>query len=264
MISCGQCAFCRNGQQHLCDRREVLGVSCGDYRRHGAFAEYVSVPEPIVYPLPDGLPLEHAAMLEAAAVALHAVRRSDVALGDAAVVVGSGMIGLLIVQALRLVGCTPLIAVDLDDGRLALAAELGADHVLNPGCCDAIDQVMRHTAGRGADVAIEAVGASEPVETAIRSVRKGGTVTLVGNVTPTVSLPLQAVVTRELKIAGSCASNGEFSTCIELVADGKLRVEPLISIAAPLEEGPRWFDRLHAGPSGLMKVILRPTPSHNR
>src|SRR5690606_34215316 len=94
-VSCGACYFCRRGNINLCDNRTVLGVSCGEYRRHGAFAEYVSVPQNICYRLPDGLPFEHAAMIEAVSVAVHAANRTPVSLGDTAVVVGSGMIGLL-------------------------------------------------------------------------------------------------------------------------------------------------------------------------
>ena len=88
MVSCGRCHFCRRGQINLCDNRRVLGVSCGDYRRHGAFAEYVAVPQHIVYPLPEGLPVEHAALIEPVSVAVHAANRTPVRLGDSAVVVG--------------------------------------------------------------------------------------------------------------------------------------------------------------------------------
>src|SRR3954452_11604108 len=98
MISCGKCRFCRRGEMNLCDNRQVLGVSCGDYRRHGAFAEYVAVPARIVYRLPEQLPLEHAALIEAGSVAVHAVKRSPPNAEDEVAVIGSGMIGLLIVQ----------------------------------------------------------------------------------------------------------------------------------------------------------------------
>src|SRR6056297_2350514 len=111
-VSCGECYFCRRGSINLCDNRMVLGVSCGEYRRHGAFAEYVSVPQYICYRLPKDLPFEHAAMIEAVSVAVHAANRTPVTLGDTAVVFGSGMIGLLAIQAIRLAGCSQVIAVD--------------------------------------------------------------------------------------------------------------------------------------------------------
>src|SRR5687767_820673 len=103
-VSCGSCRFCRRGEINLCDRRQVLGVSCGDYRRNGAFAEYVSVPANIVYRLPDSLSYEHAAMIEAVSIAVHAVNLTPRTLGDTAVVVGSGMIGQLTIQVAKIAG----------------------------------------------------------------------------------------------------------------------------------------------------------------
>jgi L-iditol 2-dehydrogenase len=249
-VSCGRCQYCRRGQVNLCDNRQVLGVSCGDYRRHGAFAEYVSVPRHIVYRLPDSLGFEQAAMIEAVSVAVHAVNLAPVTLGDTAVVVGSGMIGLLALQALRLAGCARIIAVDIDDAKLDMARRVGADETVNSRTSPAPAGV--------ADVALEAVGATEPVKTAIASVRKGGSVTLVGNVTPNVEIPLQSVVTRQIRLQGSCASSGEYPACIELLARGAIRVDPMITARAPLEEGARWFERLYGREENLMKVILEP------
>ena len=257
-VYCGECFFCRRGQVNLCNNRRVLGVSCGDYRRDGAFAEYISVPARIVYHLPDQLPFEHAAMIEAVSVAVHAVGLTPIKLGDAAVVFGAGMIGLIVIQALRLAGCTRVIAVDPDSARLALAGKLGAAELLNPKEVDVPAAVRDLTAGRGADIALEVVGASQPFQAAVASVRKGGAVTLVGNVVPAVELPLQSVVTREIRLIGSCASSGEYPVCIDLLARGAIRVEALISAVAPLSDGPAWFERLYAKEPGLMKVILRP------
>ncbi len=257
-VWCGACFYCRRGEINLCDNRQVLGVSCGDYRRHGAFAEYVVVPERIVAPLPDNLSFEEAAMIEPASVAVHAVNLTPVRLGDTAVVVGTGMIGLLVVQALRLAGCGRIIAVDVDAARLELARQFGADELINAREADPVAAVAGLTSGRGADVAVEAVGATEPVATAVASLRKGGALTLVGNVTPKIELALQAVVTRQLRLTGSCASCGEYPAVIELVARGAIRVRELISATAPLAEGPVWFDRLYRREPNLMKVILKP------
>src|ERR1035437_6690236 len=258
-IYCGKCYYCRRGEVNLCDSRQVLGVSPGDYRRHGAFAEYVSVPQHITYRLPDSLSFQHAAMIEAVSVAVHAVGLTPVRLGDtAAVVVGSGMIGLLVIQALRLAGCGQIMAVDLDDRRLQSAAALGADFVWNAAQCDVPAAVLERTAGRGADLAFEVVGATKTLHTALASLRKGGVLTLVGNLAPQVELPLQSVVTRQIRMIGSCASAGEYPACIHLMARGAIRVESLISATAPLSEGPSWFERLYNREANLMKVILEP------
>jgi L-iditol 2-dehydrogenase len=258
-VSCGRCHFCRQGQVNLCDERRVLGVSCEEYRRNGAFADYVAVPARILYRLPDGLSFEQAALLETLSVAVHAVRRVGVSPGETAVVVGTGMVGLLVVQALRAYGCDRVIGVDLDAGRLALAERFGAITV--SGDAETVAAaVSEMTGGAGADLAIEVVGVAPALRTAIASVRKGGRVGLIGNLSPMVDLALQAVVTRELTLYGSCASSGEYPESIDLLASGRVDVGPLISAVAPLSEGAGWFERLYGGAPGLMKVVLQPGP----
>ncbi|UWZ84121.1 galactitol-1-phosphate 5-dehydrogenase [Occallatibacter riparius] len=257
-IYCGDCRFCRRGDMNLCDRREVLGVSCGDYRRDGAFAEYVLVPERIVYKLPDAMPFAEAAMLEAVSVALHAVAVSDVRGGETALVIGAGMIGLLTLQAARAAGCSRVFIADVDATRLALAKELGATETLHLSGGELVRRCQELTEGAGVDLVLEAVGRDETVSTAIDAVRKGGTVTLIGNVTPEVKLPLQKVVSRQLRLQGTAASCGEYPQAIEMITNGTIQVKPLISAVAPLEEGPDWFKRLYAHEPGLMKVVLTP------
>ena len=258
MVSCGRCAFCRRGQINLCDNRMVLGVSCGDYRRHGAFAEFVSVPERILYPLPESLSFERAALTEAVSIALHAVNRHVPAVGDTVIVVGAGMIGLLTIQVLKAKGVRTIVAVDLDAQKLDLARRMGAAHVVSARAVDVPAAVAGLTDGRSADVAFEVVGQGETVATAIGSVRKGGTVVVIGNLAPAVELPLQSVVTREISVLGSCGSNGEIPECIDLLARGIIDVDPIISLEAPLDAGPELFARLYAGDRSLMKVIIQP------
>lgn len=258
-VSCGACFFCRRGEINLCDQRKVLGVSCEEYRRHGAFAEFVSVPQHICYPLPKDLPFEHAAIIEAVSVAVHAANRTPVALGDTAVVVGSGMIGLLVIQAIRLAGCSQVIAVDLDTGRLELAQQLGADVTLKADEVDVPSEIRKRTNGHGADVVLEVVGTTATVRTAVDCARKGGSITLIGNLSPTIEMPLQSIVTREISVFGSCASSGEYPACIDLLQKQAIRVDPLITATASLKQGPDWIARLYAGEPGAMKVILDPT-----
>jgi L-iditol 2-dehydrogenase len=257
-IYCGKCHFCRRGEINLCDNRRVLGVSCDEYRQHGAFAEYVSVPQHIVYRLPEGVSFEQAAMVEAVSVAFHAIERTPIALNDTAVVIGAGMIGLLVVQSLRLAGCGHIIAVDLDTGRLELAQQLCADEGLNPEKQDVATRVQERTDGRGADIAFEVVGISPTLELAIKCLRKGGSLTLVGNWAPTTEFPLQAVVTRELSLYGSCASQGEYPACLDMISREAINVDAMMSAVAPLAEGASWFERLHKGEPGLIKAILKP------
>jgi L-iditol 2-dehydrogenase len=256
-ISCGVCDYCRRGHVNLCDRREVLGVSCQDYRRHGAFAEYVSVPAHIVYRLPNSISFEEAALLEAVSVAVHAVRLAEVLPDSTALVVGAGTIGLLCLQALRAAGCSRVFITDIDETRLATAKTLGGTSTFT-AVPDLQNKLKQLTNGQGVDLVVEAVGLKQTVATAIDAVRKGGTVVLVGNVTPEVALPLQKVVTRQIRLQGSCASAGEYPRAIDLMANGGINVKPLITAVAPLEEGPNWFKRLHAREPGLTKIVLTP------
>jgi len=257
-VYCGTCWHCLRGEVNLCEERRVLGVSCAEFRRDGAFAEFVAVPARILYRLPDGLSFEKAAMVEAVSVAVHAVRRTPLADGASAVVIGAGMIGLLVVQVLRAAGCRRVIAVDLDGERLELAQRLGATASLRVGTQGPADEVRRLCDGRGADAVFEVVGLASTVADAVACARKGGSVTLVGNAEARVDLPLQAVVTRQITLIGSCASAGEYPECLELIASGRVNVTDFISAAAPLGDGARWFERLRSREKGLMKVLLTP------
>jgi L-iditol 2-dehydrogenase len=257
-VYCGECEYCRRGEMNLCERRQVLGVSTPEYRRPGAFAEYVVVPDRIIHQLPDNVPFAEAAMVEPLAVAVHAVSISEIPENGTALVIGAGMIGLLVLQALRDAGCLRVYVADIDDSRLDLAKRLGAANVINAKTTDTVTEVQRLTSGSGVDVALEAVGSTPTVKAAIESVRKGGSVTLIGNIAQTVEIPLQIVVSREIRLQGSAASSGEYPQSIDMLARGAVDVKSLISIVAPLEEGPDWFSRLHAREANLMKVVLTP------
>jgi L-iditol 2-dehydrogenase len=257
-VYCGKCFFCLRGQVNLCDKREVIGVSTPAFRRMGAFAEFVTVPARIAYTLPDNMPFAHAAMIEAVSVAVHAVSLTHIAMDDTVVVVGAGMIGLLTLQAARLAGAGRIIVLDVDDTRLELARSLGATHTYNSRDDDVVPRIIEQAHGRGADAAFECVGSTIPVKQALDSVRKGGTVTLVGNIAPTVELGLQSAVTRQIRLQGSCASSGEYPACISMIARGAIQIDPLITAVVALEDGPSWFDRLYNREPGLLKIVLEP------
>lgn len=244
-VWCGECGYCREGRVNLCDARQVVGVACAEFRRDGAFAECVTIPQRILHRLPDGLSFEEAAFAEPVGVALHAVRRAGDVGGTTVLVVGAGLIGLLVIQALKRAGAARVIAVDLDEGRLKLARELGADEVFRGGSTPALLEV---------DLAMEVVGAAPTVDLALRAVRKGGRVVLVGNLSPAVPLPLQIVVTRELDVLGSCAIAGEYPEALEAIASGSIRVKPLISASVDLEDGVTAFEKAKA--PGALKVLV--------
>lgn len=257
-IYCGRCHFCRQGRINLCDNRRVLGVSCDDYRQNGALAEFVAVPSHIAYHLPEGVSFEQAALVEPVSIAVHAVSLAPLNLGDTAVVVGVGTIGLLIIQILRTAGCGQIIALDIDHGKFDLARRFGAAVCWDPREEDLLHRIRSVTKGRGADLAFDAVGLSFTVGQAAGLLRKGGALVLVGNLSPQADLPLQSVVTREIALYGSCASSGEYPICLELIQQGKVDVNSLISATAPLRDGAEWFQRLYNKEPGLLKVVLKP------
>lgn len=284
---CGECEECEAGYVNLCPKRKVLGVSPGEYRRHGCFAEKIVLPTRILHSIPDTLSYEKAAFAEPVSIALHAVNLADgIEVGEAfdpveeepeaagcghgcechaeetrggtAVVVGAGLIGLLVVQALKARGWERVIAIDLDEKRLALAKELGASdafHAKQEGLAMHLREIC---GGDGADASFEVVGAAAPLDLAIRCVRKGGQVILIGNLQPNTPFPLQEVVTRQLTIRGSCSCAGEYPEAIRRIEDGSIQVGPLLSAVAPLAEGGDWFKRLYDNKEGLLKVVLTP------
>ena len=250
--------YTRKGMYNLSEKRMVLGVSCDDYKRDGAFAQFVTVPQHILYKIPDNVSFDQAAMVEPAAVAAHAVNLTPIEINDTAVVVGSGMIGLFIIQVLKVAGAGKIIALDLDDNKLKMAEKLGATHTFRVDNDHTLQEIQNLTDGRGADVVFEAVGISSSIKTAVDSIRKGGTVTLVGNLSPKVELPLQSVVTRQIRLQGSCAIAGEYPAILDMISSGSIDVDTILSATAPLKDGAEWFKKLYDKEPGLMKVILHP------
>ena len=246
-VYCNACNWCHGGDVNLCDNRRVLGVSCDEYRRHGAFSEYVVVPQHILYRLPDTVSFVQASLAEPLSIALHAASHAAPVEGKRTLVAGAGMIGLLVIQVLKARGCSHVTTLELDEGRRTLAMQLGADEAVA-----ALDDANPF------DATFEVVGITETVRACIETTRKGGDVILVGNLSPNVTLPLQRVVTRELHLHGSCASAGEYGMGLDLIAAGKVNVDALVSAVAPLSEGARWFDRLYKHEEPLLKVVLEP------
>jgi L-iditol 2-dehydrogenase len=250
--------YTKKGLYNLSDNRMVLGVSPGDYRRHGAFAELVNVPQHILYRIPEGVSFTQASMVEPVAVAAHAVDLTPLEKKDTVVVIGAGMIGLCVIQVLRSKGCGQIIVIDLEEDKLDLAKKLGADHTLNASKADVKNEVYSLSENRGADVVFEVVGIADTVKTAIECARKGATVTLVGNLAPSVELPLQTVVTQQIRLQGSCAICGEYPAVLDMIARREINVDAILSAEAPLSEGADWLRRLYNKEKGLLKVVLNP------
>ena len=257
-VYCNQCPACKQGLFNRCVKRQVLGVSVPEFKRHGAFAEFVAVPHWICAQLPDNMSFVQAALLEPASIGTHAANRSVISETDTVVVIGAGTIGLFILQAAKLRGARTTIACDINDFRLGLAKQVGVDDCINPSQVDVKQEILARTDGRGADVTFEAVGFAETFRQAISLTQTGGTVVAVGNLQKETQFNLQELVSRELTFRGSYASAGEFRQCIDLIAEGRINVGPLVSDVLPLKDGAAGFERLLKAEENLLKIVLQP------
>jgi L-iditol 2-dehydrogenase len=253
ILACGRCGPCLRGQPNVCDNRQGLGMQFD-----GAYAERMVVPATLAVRLPDAVSYDQAALVEPLAVALHAVAITSLEASDHVVIVGAGPIGLLTLLAVRLRGVASVAITDRSPHRLSVARSLGADLVVDVGTTDPVDAILEATGGRGADVVFEAVGVTATVGQSLAVARTGGQVTWIGNSAPTVELPMQTMVTRELTLRGSYAFVDEFDQAIELLATGRIDVRPLIELTAPLDDAPSLFRRLGDGSLDAVKVVLVP------
>lgn len=225
---------------------------------HGAYAEKVAVRRSQLFAKPSHLSWSRAALCEPVAVTLHAVGITPLELMQDVVIVGAGPIGLLTMLAARLKGAGRIFVTDRSARRLEIAEELGADAVVNVAEQDAVAVIQEMTGG-GVGAAFEAVGISPTAQQAIDVTRNGGHVTWIGNSARTIEIDMQSIVTREITVRGTYAfTEVEFQAAIDALASGRLNVDPLVELTAPLAEGPDIFRRLAKGEEDPVKVILAP------
>jgi len=238
--TCRRCFYCKSGRYNLCPEVTFMATPPVD----GAFCDYVTWPEDFVHPLPNALSFDDGAMMEPLSVGLWAVERGAVQPGDAVAVFGSGPIGLLTLQAARAAGATTLIAVDIEDSRLAHARRLGATHTLNDQDGGAVDRVRRITAGlrgfgpeqSGVDVAFETAGTVPTTRNTLAATRPGGVAVLVGlPPDPTVPLDIVSAAGKEIDIRGQFRYAGQYPRAVALTEAGRVDVASLVTHHFPLE-----------------------------
>jgi 2-desacetyl-2-hydroxyethyl bacteriochlorophyllide A dehydrogenase len=250
--SCGRCEYCIQGDFTLCDLRAVATTE-----RNGSFAEYITVPARQLFLVPAGTPPDEAALIEPASVAVHAVRRSRLSIGERAVVMGGGPLGLLIMKLAKLSGADRVMLVEPAAGRRKAAQEYGADLVLDPG--DEIHgPIMDATDGRGPDVIFEVSGSPRAFEAASKLVRKQGRLVIVAVYEAReVNFQPNRLVGNEVDVLPSFWANAvDFRRAVNLVASRRLDVRPLISGVVSLEQMQEAFDRLIADRGGQSKVLV--------
>ncbi|MFD0712998.1 2,3-butanediol dehydrogenase [Paenibacillus sp. GCM10027626] len=251
IYSCGTCAACKQGKYNLCDKMGFLGLAGG-----GGFSEYVAADEHMVHKIPDSISYEQGALVEPSAVVLHAVRSSQLKVGDRAVVFGTGPIGLLLIEALKASGAAEIYAVELSAERRNKAIELGAIG-LNPADTDVVAEITRLTNG-GADVCYEVTGVPVVLNQAIASTKIGGQIMIVSIFEREASIHPNQVVLKERNIAGIIGYRDVFPAVISLMERGFFPAEKLVTKRIALkdivEEG---FETLIKEKSQI-KIIVSP------
>ena len=252
--TCGTCFWCIRGSQATCDSMCVAGLSAD-----GGLAEYMTWPASHLLKLPDNVSDREAPLIEPATVAVHAVRRSGVKVGDNVAVIGCGTVGLLTMQAFRAAGAR-VIAVDVRELSISLAKELGADETINASDSQAHHHLLGMTGGIGPDIVAETAGASETPNMAIEWTRPGGKTVLVGIYSATPKFDFNKIVGPEKTVIGSvAASPGDMAATVQLLANGKLSVKELISAIVPLdrviEDG---FERMLRPEKDVFRILVAP------
>ncbi|MFN8441044.1 MAG: alcohol dehydrogenase catalytic domain-containing protein [Caldilineaceae bacterium] len=252
IVFCGECEYCHSNLEHLCPKRGVIGA-----HRPGAYADYVAVPANLVHVLPSTLDLRSAALTEPVGVAVRIANLIGDMQGQTVLIAGAGPIGLLTLQMVKLRGAQNTFITDLSPERRAMAEKLGGI-VLDPKVVDVVQTIRQATDGRGAVATVDAVGVFATRQQCVSATRSNGTMILSGLHEEVGQMPAAEIIRREINVKGSFAySHRDFDEGLQLLADGKIHLDPWI-VEAPLAEGGHWFDRLVDGEGSVAKVLLVP------
>ena len=255
-IPCGSCYFCRMSERnYFCENLEATGVTV-----NGAFAEYVKVVASNVYRLPKAYNLDEAALIEPLACCVRGIDQAKIKVGDTVAIIGAGPVGLILLQLALQSGASMVIQTDMEDSRLSLAKDLGADHTINVTKADPVESIKELTGGYGVDVAIEAVGKPEAITQAMRATRRGGRLVIFG-VSPEDAVwkvrPFE-LYDKELTIKTSYRSPYTFQRAVKIAASGRVRLKPLISHIFKLDDIHRAFEVAEKRLEGAVKVLVKP------
>jgi len=252
-IPCRTCEWCSSGHYNLCP--DIIFPSAP--REHGIMRDYVCHPADLCFKLPDNMSYEEGALIEPLAVAMTAARESGIRIGQSAVILGSGCIGLVTLMALRAMGVAKITVVDLFDIRLNKARELGAWHVVNARETEPIAEIIRLHDDIGPDVIFETAGSSIAASQTIKMCKRGGTIMIVGNIVGETKIDFQLMTNKQLTIKSNFRYSNIYPTTIDAVASGKIAVKNIISRYYSLSEAPQAFEDCINEKSTMVKAILK-------
>lgn len=251
--ACGVCDSCLKGEYGSCDKLSFI------YRRgDGAMADYITLKAKSVFPLPDAISYEAGALVEPLAVAVHAVRRADVRLGETVLVLGAGAIGMLVAALCRRMGAKEVIISDMNAFRLGMANELGATRTVNPGQGEGLEEaVMAATKGKGVDKSFECVGREQTFVQAMTLLKKQGTATIVGIFEQKeISIPVMRIVNSEIRVQGAQGYCWDFPAALQMAEE--LGLDRLVTHRFPLERLQEALETASDRSVSSVKVILKP------
>lgn len=255
MVVCGKCYYCMRYQHTFCEKLAIVGLMA-----HGGFAEYVNVPDFGLYKLPDNVSSEAGALVEPLAVGSHGVRQAPVIQGDTVVILGAGPIGLATLQSARSAGASKIFIIEIAEKRKEYARQLGATAVFDPRFEDVFKRVWEATGGFGADVAFECIGNEKTAPMAVNLTRKGGKTVIVGLFEKESSVNFNNIMLAERHVIGVFGHRGEFSVVIDLLADGRIKAEPMITRKISLDDiVEKGFKELVNRKEENIKILVTPS-----
>ena len=256
---CGVCRMCAIGRYNLCDNygHEERGHHHYGHYSTGAMRQYHNTSIKSIFPIPDTMTLEQAALVDASSIALHAVKRVGVGPGEVGAIIGPGAQGLLAGQLAGLMGASRVIIVGRGGQRLETAREMGFEVVDNTQV-DGPEGVRALTEGKGAHFAVDTAARGTTPADAVAMTRKGGRVSLIGIPAEPVVLPLQRIVFEEMDLFGVRANPGTCEEVIPLIAEGKLDVDSVTTHRFPLADFAEAFETFTKRIDGAIKVLIQP------
>lgn len=254
-VTCGTCEMCKAGRYNLCPDVVFLATPPVD----GAFVQYIKIREDFLFPIPDELSFEEAALVEPFSVGIHAANRASLQPGSTVAIMGMGPVGLMAVVAAKAFGARHIIVADLEPIRLEAALKLGATHAVNIKETDPVEAIRKITREQGADVCFETAGNPKALQSALASARRGGKLVIVG-LPPQDEIPLNVpfIADNELDIYGVFRYANTYPQGIEFLASGISDVKALITDRYSLEQTKEAMERARTNKSGSLKVVVYP------